>query len=753
MDLIANTTFRILKELKPTTNHEPGIYRVVFNEPKFDMMGAVLILPEGERNTDHRGGRRKKPDTALKRPRKKIPQPLVGKVVWMESVDIEGLIEKKLLLPITVERRTIVPLGARATEEFERRRKAMAGFLDIKNLQESLAIHRGLGGLVAQAMDAAKVSRAFVYKQWSTLCRFGLVEQSLFPCRDRSGAPGVLRPCDDSVNGKPARKKPGCKPLKVRIARIHGMVVLDGQPAMSSGWVAAINAADKQITSPKPSWPKRYDQILRSSFCGKAKEHDGSIIYVPPEQGTYPTAAQVKRVLTNGKTQLERLLETTTKRHFNSNLRGLTARNWKGVAGPGHTWAIDSTVGDIYLRSSVNRAWIVGRPIVYVIVDIWSTAVVGFYVCLTGPSWNTAKISLFNACADESLIADMWGYQAMHTLNPAPSLCYQLLCDRGEYLSKAQRITALKLQFQSSYTPPYRGDLKGLVEVLHRIAKDEQFLHIPGAMNYRRAELELRRVNPADCVYTVRDYTQYLFEIFSRYNLEADRTRRVDAHMRAAGVFPSPAGLWRWGHEMGAGFRRHIDQDDLISALLPQGTGRVTRSAVRYAGCDYQSAQIAEMQWTAQARNLNGWDIPVHQYPGRMAVIWTPNSSNNGLMELSMTSESRSTPESTYEEWADVLAQGTLDRPAEAHERMLTRQASINRVEALTHQAALLTKEAVEKASGKAPTMTEARVIEHATVEHPSGSESKAADDLRSEAMERHGDLMNELFNSYSQGQ
>lgn len=751
MDLMANCTFRIVKELTPSTSYEPGIYRVVLYELRFNMMAAVLILPEAEGNTDQRGGRKKAPESKLKRPRKKSPLPLVGRLVWMDCGDVQGLVEKKLLLPITVERRALPTLGARAIEEFDRRRKAMARFLDIKNLQESVLIHKGLGGLVAQAMDAVPVSRTYVYKQWSNLCRFGFVEQSLLPCRDRSGAPGVSRPCDVNEAGKLVRQKPGRKPLKVKIGRTYGVVVPDDQPGMSSAWVAAINAADRQIPTPKPSWTKRYDQIMRSSFCGKAKEQDGSITYVAPEAGTYPTTAQVKRVLTTGKTQLERLLETTTKRHFNSNLRGLTARNWKGVAGPGHTWAIDSTVGDIYLRSSVNRAWIVGRPIVYVIVDVWSTAVVGFYVCLTGPSWNTAKVSLFNACAGESMVADLWGYHPMHTLNPAPSLCYQLLCDRGEYLCKAQRVTAQKLLFQSSYTPPYRGDLKGLVEVLHRIAKDAQFLHIPGAMNYRRAELELRRVNPADCVHTVRDYTQYLYEIFSRYNHEADRTHRVNAHMRAAGVFPSPAGLWRWGNEMGVGFRRHIDQDDLISALLPQGTGRVTQSAVRYASCDFQSEQISALQWTAQARNLNGWDIPVHQYPGNMKSIWTPNSTNNGLMKLDMTSESLATHDCTYEEWADVLAQGTLDRPEEAHQRMLIRQASIDRVQTLLQKATLLTKEAVEKASGKQPTMTEARMIEHATVEHPTGSESKAAEDLRAEASEQQEEMMNELLNSRTQ--
>lgn len=99
-------------------------------------------------------------------------------------------------------------------------------------------------------------------------------------------------------------------------------------------------------------------------------------------------------------------------------------------------------------------------------------------VCLTGPSWNTAKVSLFNAAADPALLADLWGFQAVGGLNAAPA--YALMCDRGEYLSKGHRETAMKLLPLTSYAPLYRGDMKALVEVLHRIEKDAQFLFIPG---------------------------------------------------------------------------------------------------------------------------------------------------------------------------------------------------------------------------------------------------------------------------------
>lgn len=422
------------------------------------------------------------------------------------------------------------------------------------------------------------------------------------------------------------------------------------------------------------------------------------------------------------------------------------ARNWQGVAGPGHTWAIDSTVGDIYLRSSVDRAWIVGRPIVYVLVDIWSTAVVGFYVCLTGPSWNTAKISLFNSAADPALVGELWDYHPMMTLDPAPTLCAWLLSDRGEYLSAGHRLTALQLKLHTSYTPPYRGDLKGLVEVLHRIVKDQMFGFIPGAMDFRREEMELRKVDPTEAVLTVQEFTQVLFELFSDYNLRADRSKRVDAHMTAAGVFPSPAGLWRYGHLMGVGYRHAVHFDDLATALLPREEAWVGRDAVHFLGNDYMSEEIVTAQWTAIARNLGGHALDAHYYPGSLRQIWVPREPGGSLMRLELTDESRASKDATLEEWLDVQALEAMRRPDIEHERTLRALESAARLRAIKDKATTLTKEALARASGKAPSMAEARLIEVAQSTRPDGSESKTQESLLDEFVQEHEEIMAALI-------
>jgi hypothetical protein len=741
MEMIHNQVIRLLDDGSRDA-YPSGLYRIVFDEPLLGKTVAVCIERFDEERIA-RGGRVKQSVTKL--PRKKSPSKLIGELLWLERDTLQRLYDTQCLFYVEIERESVYykPLESEYNQAlFDQRVSAMSGFLDFEKLQTSILMNKGLGGLVREATSCSGVSRAFVYKQWSTLCRLGFDSKSLLPRRDRCGAPGVKRPCDPG-----GRKKAGRKESAQRIAKHYGIHLDPTQPGMSTEWRAAIIAADKRLkTKVKPRMSQRCKLIIESAFVSRYKNENGQLVPIDPKIGNYPNNRQITRVLTSDIPRLQQILERTTTGHFNRNLRGLTARNWKGVSGPGHTWAIDSTVADMYLRSSLNRAWIVGRPIVYIVVDVWSTAVVGFYVCLTGPSWNTARISLFNSAADPNLIGELWGYQPVLSLFPAPSMCYALMCDRGEYLSKKASFTGVKLIPCMSYAPPYRPDLKGLVEVLHRIEKDEQFLFMPGAIDYRRAEYDLRKSNPEESILTVREYVQYLHEVFAEYNLTADRRRRVDAHMVAAGVFPSPAGLWRWGFEMGVGYRRAIPQADLITTLLDSDNARVGRSSVVFAGNDYSSKAIEEAQWTAIARNFGGWQIPINYYPGSVGRIWTPNHGKQGLLDLHISDQAKTSAEVTYDELADSLMHAKVNQGGFQHERLMQSLASNRRKEEIKQTAKRLTKEAEKNTSGTQPTMSEARAMEAATYITPTGSVKGATEVLRDEAMDAYQEMMRSIL-------
>ncbi|MFH1493520.1 MAG: hypothetical protein ABIG70_01840 [Pseudomonadota bacterium] len=179
-----------------------------------------------------------------------------------------------------------------------------------------------------------------------------------------------------------------------------------------------------------------------------------------PSHG-FPNQRQVRYVIEKFIKKIDRALSKTTSGHFKRNKRGMIGHAWQGVAGPGHVYAIDSTTGDVFLRSSINRAWFIGRPVVYLVVDVWSTAIVGFYVCLTGPSWAMAKIALFSAFSDPSVLGELWGYQPLMALSPNPTAPFTFLCDRGEYLSYGAQQTGKDLGINFDFNPSYRPDLKG----------------------------------------------------------------------------------------------------------------------------------------------------------------------------------------------------------------------------------------------------------------------------------------------------
>jgi hypothetical protein len=68
MELIHNATFRLLPDLVPYTEYKPGIYRVILEEPKLNMVITVLIQPDGEPET-RKCGRKIQATTKKKRRR------------------------------------------------------------------------------------------------------------------------------------------------------------------------------------------------------------------------------------------------------------------------------------------------------------------------------------------------------------------------------------------------------------------------------------------------------------------------------------------------------------------------------------------------------------------------------------------------------------------------------------------------------------------------------------------------------------
>lgn len=618
----------------------------------------------------------------------------------LETMEIDGKLASVDLRPPGRLLLSSEDLKEEKRKIWERRRTQMAPFLNHALLCEALTRTSGIGPVVALAMSAGDGTRATIYRLWKLLCEHGFDESSLHPRFDRCGAPGTLRPA------QAGQTKVG---RKCALERIGEPIPHPQRPTTEADRIKILQHA-RLLAKGGMSFSAMYDQIVHRVYVTQYEQTERGRRGIAPAQGTFPNKRQVRHIIESGTKRLERVLRATTKGHFQRNLRGLQGKAYDNVAGPGHAYAIDATIGDIHLRSSVNRAWLIGRPVVYMVVDIWSTAIVGFYVCLAGPSWDTAKVALFSACSDPRLMAELWGFEYIEALTPAPTAPFQVWTDRGEYVSARARETCLALGINFAIDPPYRPDMKGLVEVLHRITKDEQYRFLPGAINARRKELE-NRPNAKESALTMHEYVRYLHGIFSHYNLFANRTYRLTVEMIGAGVEPTPAGLWRFGHEVGIGYRKAIAQDRLISGLLQRGTAVASRGGIYHESLQYE-AEIATLQeWTAHARNFGAIPHPVFHFPGSTSRIWWPDPQGV-LNEFSLRASARAGPHISLEEWRDAVAINLSKSDDREYKRLQAVISNIGANESLRKQAVERTAEADALYKGPKPNSREARMLE-----------------------------------------
>lgn len=662
-----------------------GVYRTIcqHHERGVHFLGFMAVLSPEQPHRPPVGSIAKVPTGVLKE--------------WLET----GFAREVQIAPLP---RQLMPSESRSPavqRSFQRRLACLEPFLNTEALAEALIGHRGLGPVV-QRVVALGSSRATAYRLWAMLCAHGFDASSAVAAFDQCGAPGRARPV---AAGK---RKSGRK------TKAQELGLPDPQPQR------ALTEADRLIIvrlyrvhrRAETTLRKVYEKIILNGYVSSYEKTDKGLKPVIPPKGTYPNQRQVRHVIATDVDALERIMRATTKGHFDRNKRGLRGKAIDGVSGPGHTYAIDSTVADMYLRSSINPSWLIGRPIVYVVVDVWSTAVVGFYMCLSAPSWATAKVSLFSTLCGPGLLADLWGFDGITSLDPAPGLPFRLLCDRGEYLSQGAAKTGIDLGLNSAFNPAYRPDLKGLVEVLHRIMKDEQYSSfVPGAMDARRRELELRP-DLRESTMTMRQYAQYLHLTFTQYNLFADRKHRLTGDMIAAGVMPSPAGLWRFGHDAGFGFLKSIPEQRLITSLLPQVDVSVRRNGIFMAQLQYQADVAEQLQWTARARTMGSFTEQMHHFPGSVSRLWWPNPVGS-LETFRLAPNARTVPETVLDEWMDALVVPTLAQADRDHATLVAKLELSARTGQIFAEAKRATQAAGELPRSAMPPVRDVRRLEN----------------------------------------
>lgn len=373
----------------------------------------------------------------------------------------------------------------------------------------------------------------------------------------------------------------------------------------------------------KISLNETYTLMLRD-FYSDTNIENGEKVYVVWGKCKIPTYRQFTYWYSKTQNIKKDICLRESEKEYNLKHRVLLSNSKYETDGPGTRFQVDATIADIYLVSSLNRNRIIGRPIIYAIIDVYSRMITGVYVGLEGPSWTGAMMALDNMILDKVEYCNKHNIEIKEEQWPCKHLPEIIIADRGEFEGYSVENLINNLDIRIENTSPYRGDLKGIVERNFRTTNEKIKHKTPGAIQKEfrtRGDKDYR----LDATLTLEEFTQIYINIVLHHNNKIIDKYPMEKEMIEDEIVPTPINLWNWGIKNRKGRLRVIDRETFRLNILPKGKAGISRAGIRFKGLYYSSDKAIREQWFIKPKVRN---IEVVYDPRNMNKIYIP--FNNG---------------------------------------------------------------------------------------------------------------------------
>lgn len=323
---------------------------------------------------------------------------------------------------------------------------------------------------------------------------------------------------------------------------------------------------------------------------------------------------------------------------FDNNYRGVTgsARFW--VRGPTVRYEIDATTAEIYLRYALSntKRISIGRPHVYIVIDVFTTMVVGLYVTMLDEEWVAAGQALYNAFTDKVAFCREFGVEINEAEWPCHHPCEQFTFDRGSLYSNNHIEPVLKSEIgteRANLLPAFKGSAKGICEraLGYLIAETKD---LQGTIDQHRRDLQ-HASNKA--LFTYHQYVRALIHAILDYNKYKDSVSLLDTQMVKHDIQAHPLDVWDYALPNYIGERHPISLDRLRFALFPEATATLTAHGVRFRGDFY--ANPACMDEFTRARTSGRETITIrHSKVILDQIFWRADSGTIYALDLTWNS-------------------------------------------------------------------------------------------------------------------
>lgn len=298
-----------------------------------------------------------------------------------------------------------------------------------------------------------------------------------------------------------------------------------------------------------------------------------------------PTIYQFKHYYNRKYPAAVRRRKQTDTITYNKDVRPLTGTTYDIAESIGSIWEIDSTVADVNLVKSDDRTKPIGRPVIYLVVDVFSGMIVGVNVGLESAQYKTAADALFNAMTDKVAFCRRYQVDIREDEWPCRGIPRSIVADNAELSGSQIEHFARCYGTVISTTPSYRGDAKGTVESSIGLVQSELKGFLTGEPDRRTLKKAGARDGRLEATLTIEEYTQLIIRAILVVNR---RTRDKVPIGYPSSLAPNPLTLWNRSWAEGkVDLSKVPDVKQLRISLLPHKEVSVSRKGFAVEGIRY----------------------------------------------------------------------------------------------------------------------------------------------------------------------
>jgi Mu transposase-like protein len=485
---------------------------------------------------------------------------------------------------------------------------------------------------LARAQGETTLTKRMIYIYYRRYLQAGRHPNALLSSYDKCGARGKRRVAERQDMPKVGRRSA----LGKVVGRAIGI-------RLTAEIERKIERGVKRFLKGNVSLPTAYDLISREYFYKELKIVNGKreSILLPAEER--PTFRQFRYWYEHVYRERDPVAENI--RRDGERAHNLKSRETIGdpkalAFGPGSLYQIDATIADVHIVSSFDPLRIIGRPVAYACMDVFSHAGAGLSAILEGPSWLGAMLALDIVMADKVAFCAEYGVEIDASEWPIQGFPQAICADRGEFegFDATNLVTGLHTRVDN--TAPYRADWKGIVERQFGLLNQRCVNFLPGRVRkLSRGEPDSR----LGAVLTLNDFRQLLIIYMLDYNMNFYLNKyRKDEFMIADHVERYPLELWNWGVKNRGKCFHATTRDHVRLNLLPRRTVSVTGSGIHFEGELYYTCDRALREnWFGRANLRGNWKMEVAFDPRTTDRIYLITDAGTKIEPCSLTAASQ----------------------------------------------------------------------------------------------------------------